>query len=536
MSEILPTLTLIFSAAGLALLLSRQLNQPAIPLYILSGLLLTEFVSLNQVLELSQVGIAFLVFIYGVKFSTTKLKSVADRGALASAFSIIGTTALSVPAALLLGLQQVEIIVFAAASALSSSLIGLELISDDLSKELVHSRIIESIQLIQDLVAVVLMLLLFSSTSGNSLIYGSLIFLMAFAFKRGFTYFAESFRDSTEVIMVFSLGTLALFVSTSIIFEISPVVGAFAAGLALSRYPYSLEIVDTVGTLKDFFTVILFVSLGAIAATANLTVLLTAGVITAFTMLVNPFIIYSSLRSTQENSRISFFTGLGLDQVSEFAVVIAIQAYLLGQIPLNLLQSVVVATAVTMTVSSYTTRYEQKLYGIFSKLFNTDEKLESTVEEPQDHIILIGFDTQGKKIVEELEDDSELVVIEYDPEKIDGLKERNIDYVFGDVMHQKPWEEANYKHADLIVSTVPLRHISDRIVNLDTEGDKILRAPDVQQANQLLEEGATFVAVPKILTGQRLIEHIQGIFNNRDYRHELRRENMLELRKELREE
>ena len=121
MSEILPTLTQIFSAAALALLLSRQLNQPAIPLYILSGLLLTKFVTLNQVLELSQVGIAFLVFIYGVKFSTTKLKSVADRGVLASAFSIVGTTALSVPVALLLGFQQVEIIVFAAASALSSS-------------------------------------------------------------------------------------------------------------------------------------------------------------------------------------------------------------------------------------------------------------------------------------------------------------------------------------------------------------------------------------------------------------------------------
>ncbi|QGA80655.1 cation:proton antiporter [Candidatus Nanohalobium constans] len=534
MSEILFTLTLIFTAAATALLISRELDQPAVPLYILSGLFLTNFMELNQVLDLSRVGIAFLVFIYGVKFSTRKLQSVARNGGLAAVVSIVMTTTLALPTALLLQLRGIEIAVFVSASALSSSLVGLELISDDLRKELVHSRLIETVQLLQDLAAVILILLIFSVTPLHAVTYGLVLLILSYSFKKGFTVFAKSFKDSTETIMVFSLGTLAGFVGISYILEIPTVVGAFAAGLALSKYPYSLEIIDTVGTLKDFFTAILFVSIGAIAATADTQVFITAAAITAFTLVVNPFVIYTALRTVEENSRVAFLTGLGLDQVSEFAVIIAIQAYLLELIQIGLLQSVVVATAATMTLSAYTSRNQQKLYKIFSNLFATPDGMESTVDEPENHIILIGYDVQGKKIVEGLEEKP--VVIEYDPEKIDGLKERNIDYVFGDVMHQKPWEEANYKEADLIVSTVPLRHVSDKIIGLDTEADKILRSPDAEQAHQLMEEGATFVSVPKHLAAQRLTEHIKGIFNSPEYRHELRRKNMLQLRKELREE
>jgi CPA2 family monovalent cation:H+ antiporter-2 len=197
-----------------------------------------------------------------------------------------------------------------------------------------------------------------------------------------------------------------------------------------------------------------------------------------------------------------------------------------------LLQSVILATAFTMALSSYTDRHEHFLYEKFQYLFNSHEKIDSTVEDPENHVILVGYDTQGRHILDEMKDEAQVVVIEYDPEKIQAIEDRDADYVFGDVMHQKAWEQANYEEAELIVSTVPLRHVSDKIISLQTEADKILRTPDEEQAEQLLKEGATFVSVPKILASQRLAEHIEGVLNDQSYREELRRKNLLQLRKE----
>lgn len=536
MTELLTTLTMVFAAATMALLLSRALEQPAIPFYILSGIPVSVAVSQQQVLELSQLGISFLVFIYGVRFSTSKLRTVASEGLTASITSIVLTGSIAVILGLFIGLNGFETLVFASAAALSSSLVGLELIKDDLRKELVHGRLIESIQLIQDLFAVLLILVIFSSEPFSAVVKGGSLLLFALMFKEAFPYLAEGFKESTEVIMVFSLAILAVYISLTTVFGISPVIGAFAAGLSLSKYPYSLEIVDTVGSLKDFFTAILFVSIGTVAANINLQAFLLSTTIIAVTLLVKPFIIYATLQSLGRDSRVSFLSSLGLDQVSEFAIIIAIQAFLIGRVGEPLLQSVVISTAFTMALSTYTDRNDNTLYRKFRELFPIPEKTDSNVENPEDHVILVGFDTQGRKILEELEEEGKkTVVIEYDPEKLEILKERDADYVFGDVMHQASWSEAGYRNAELIVSTVPLRHVSDKIISLETDADTILRSPNIEQAERLLGEGATFVSVPKIMSSQRLVEHLKGVLNNHSYREELRRKNLLQLRKKQQE-
>ncbi len=531
MTELITTLTFIFGASTLAVIVSRILKQPAIPLYILAGILISSQVPQSQILELSQLGISFLIFIYGVRFSTGKLQSVASEGLAVSAISLIFTAGISVIISSFMGFKWIETIVFTAAAAFSSSLVGLELIKDDLSKELVHSRLVESVQLIEDLVAVVLILVVFSQNPLEALLKGSGILVSAFAFKQVFPYFAESFKDSTESIMIFSLAVLAVFASLSHFLDVSLVLAAFAAGLSLSKYPYSIEIVDTVGSLKDFFTAVLFVSIGSIAFTTSFKVFSIAAVLLFLTLLVKPFIVYGSLRSIGRDSRISFLTSLGLDQVSEFAVIVAIQAFIFGEIGEPLLQSVVLATAFTMTFSAYTNRKEHWMYSKFSEFFSTDNVAESNFDVVDGHVVLVGFDVQGRQLFEQLEEEKvDTVVIEYDPEKVEFLKSREAKYVFGDVMNQEAWIEADYRDADLIVSTVPLRHVSDKIISLETDADKILRSPDVKQAKWLMEEGATFVSVPDILSAQRLVEHLKGIFNNPDYRKELRRKNLLELR------
>lgn len=531
MAELITTLTVMFAVAAVALLLSIKFEHPAIPLYILSGLLISSFVSQDQVLNLSQLGISFLVFIYGVRFSTERLRTVASEGLLASALSIFFTGMAASILSYLLGFTFFESAVFVSSAALSSSLVGLELVKDDLRKELVHGRIVETVQLVQDLAAVLIILVLFSQDPTSALIEGLMVLSFAYLVKESLPYLAAGFKDSTEAIMVFSLALLAIFVSITRFLGISVVIGAFAAGIALSKYPYSVEVMDTVGALKDFFTALLFVSIGGLAATLNPNVAIVAFLIVLVTLIVKPLAIYFSLRSLGRDTRISFLSSLGLDQVSEFAVIIAIEAFVIGEIGEPLLQSVILATAFTMALSSYTNKHEHLLYDKISGFFDVEEEIKSTVDNAEDHIILVGYDTQGQELLEELAENREVVVIEYDPEKIPLIMDADAEYVFGDVMHQVAWEEANFRRAEMIISTVPLRHVSDEIISLNTDAEKVLRTPDVEQAEQLLEEGAVFVSVPKILASQRMIEHLKGVLNDSNYKEELRRKNLLQLRK-----
>jgi CPA2 family monovalent cation:H+ antiporter-2 len=531
-AELITSLTVMFAAATVALLASIKFEQPAIPLYILSGLAISSFVSQNQILNLSQIGISFLVFIYGVRFSTDRLKSVAYEGFAASATSLILTGGLALAIGFLLKMTFFESMVFASAAALSSSLVGLELVSDDLRKELVHGRIIESIQLIQDLAAVLIILLMFSQEPISAVLKGFGLLAAAFVFKESLPYLAEGFKDSTEAIMVFSLAVLAISVTASQFMGISIVIGAFAGGISLSKYPYNIEVIDTVGTLKDFFTAVFFVSIGSLAATLNPAVASLSILIALLTLIVKPAITYVTLRFIDWDSRVSFLSSLGLDQVSEFSAIIAIQAFIIGRIQEPLLQSVVLATAFTMSLSSYTDKHDQSMYNKFSEFFGLEDDIESNVDNPEDHVILVGYDTQGQKILNELTDEREVVVIEYDPEKVEILKKEDANYVFGDVMYKKSWEEADYKQAEMIISTVPVDHVSRKILSLDSKKNKILRSSKVDQAEKLLDQGAMFVSVPKILASQRVVEHIVRILNNENYDHELRRKNLLELRKQ----
>jgi len=102
-------------------------------------------------------------------------------------------------------------------------------------------------------------------------------------------------------------------------------------------------------------------------------------------------------------------------------------------------------------------------------------------------------------------------------------------------MHDETWIQAEAEQAELIISTVPIEEISEKILELDVECEKILRTDDLENAARYLQEGAYYVSVDDILTGEVIREHVIGITGEKDYREELRRRNLLEVRRYLKE-
>lgn len=548
MSELINLFTVMFVTASIILLVLNRFSSATVPGFIVAGIALNNYIPEEEMVLLSQIGIAFLVFIFGLKTDLDRLQSVAKES-FSTAFvqvTVLGITAYLVAQGL--GLNTLNSLYVAAAAGFSSTLVGLELIESEVRTDILHGRLAESIQLVHDLLALVLIAILTAEANSIGLFTSlwHLLFLVGLALvfrKLAFKKIANTVEGSRELLMLVSLSILTGFIGIAEILNSSLIIGSFAAGLALSKFPENMEILDTTGSLKDFFSAIFFIALGSLVAFPSLKTVVLTSFIVSSTILLVPIVAAITLMVSGYDKRTSYLTGLSLDQVSEFALIIAIQAYVAGTIEPFVFQSIVLSATLTMIVSSYTSRFQEHIYRlnarispieVNSKKINEKTKLPENLYE---HVILLGYDTQGKEIVEALkQENQEFVIIENDPEKIIEIAKQEDYYIYGDVLDPEAWEKARYKEAELLISTIPVQEVSQKVLSLDTDADKILRAKEISEAKKYLDQGALYTNVPDILSSRELVEHLQGVVEKRDYREELRRRNLLEIRSHFQEQ
>jgi CPA2 family monovalent cation:H+ antiporter-2 len=549
MSELVPLLTAVFVFSSALLFLMQRLSHPSIPAYIIAGIGVGYFFDQAQILQLSQLGIAFLVFIFGLKTEPGRIKSVARESLVTTLLQLTVVGLAAYIFAQGIGLDPLNSLYLMIAASISSSLVGLELIENEIRIDLLHGRLSESIHLVQDLFAVLAVLvvssasLTFSAVSAQILQGAGLMLLALLIRQFVFPFLAEETGGSTELMMLVGLASLTGFLGLTELTGVSLVVGAFAAGLSVANFPHNLEMLETMGSLKDFFSVLFFASLGALLSVPGVEALVIAVALTLSTIFLKPAITVVSLLINGYDRRTSYLAALTLDQVSEFSLIVAIQAFIAGTIAPELFNAIIMTATATMIYSAYTSRHEEKIYDLISR-YSTIETTEAKLDEwtdvnegIDDHVILAGYDTQGKSIAEDLkEEDEEFVVVENDPEKIIEARQNEDNYVFGDVMDDSTWKRAFEDRARLIVSTVPQRKISLAVLDRENPEDKVLRAEDVKEAAELLDKGALYVEVPDIIASEQLVDHFKGMMENPDYREELRRKNLLELRRYIQQE
>ncbi|MFB6215980.1 MAG: cation:proton antiporter, partial [Candidatus Aenigmatarchaeota archaeon] len=295
MSELIPVLTAVFVASSLVILILDRFSHPTLPAYIIAGLVLGSYLPETQFLSLSQLGIAFLVFIFGLKSDLGRIRNVAEESLSATLvqLALAGTTMYIIGQGL--GFNQLNSLYLAAAAALSSSLVGLELIESEVRIDLLHGRLAEAIQLMQDFLAIIIIAVI-----GSGLTYYGItqsltalisMVVVALVFRQYlFSRVSKLTEGSEELLMVLSLGILTVFLAASQYLGVSIVIGSFAAGLAVARFPENMEILDTMGSLKDFFSAIFFVSLGALITSPSTTALTLTGVLLIGTLFIKPAI------------------------------------------------------------------------------------------------------------------------------------------------------------------------------------------------------------------------------------------------------
>ena len=554
MAEMLTVVAIIFIVAGPFLLLANRYDIPAAPLLIVAGIVAGHFITEDLALELAQFGIALLVFSFGVGIQLSTIETVLEDSEIAALAQILVVSGLGVGLGLLLGVPAGEAVFLGIAVALSSTIVGTALLQTEIQTNLVHGRLGESIQFVQDLVAVVFILVVGAGVLELDPIvlqigYGAVFLAGAVLVNRYvFNAMGRLAGDSDELMIVGVVSLLVVFVGAAAAVGVPIVVGAFAAGLAVrhDRTQY-LGLFNGLESIKDFFVAIFFVTVGALVVLpfvelgvdASVEKLTLAAGLVALTVLVKPGVTIAILIYRGYEARTATLTGLSTDQISEFSLIIAIVAVQNDLLARAVFDAIILAAAVTMITSTITQRYNERIYRWLSArdiVSGSHKKIDALSDVPAeltDHVIVLGYGRKGRRVVETCEElNRPYVVIENDPALRDDVVTDCEAYVFGDAMESYTWEKANADEASIIVSVTGSEVVSRRLLEHGFNTALVLRARDNRTALSLLDAGATYVAVPDLLASEQLIQYVRRLLDEELTAETLRADGLAELEPE----
>lgn len=154
----------------------------------------------------------------------------------------------------------------------SSTIIGLKLLPTRALHHQHTGEIIISILLLQDLLAIAVLLLLEGLGGRGSSLKGLGLLIITLPMLLGFAYLSSryvliplirKFDKIREYIFLTAIGWCLCISQVAALLGLSYAIGAFIGGVALATSPIALYIADSLRPLRDFFLVLFFFSLGA---------------------------------------------------------------------------------------------------------------------------------------------------------------------------------------------------------------------------------------------------------------------------------
>ena len=366
--SILFSIFLIFTGAAIIAGLALFARQSMLVAYIALGVLvgpwglgLIEDASTAQ--GIGEVGIIFLLYLLGLNLHPQKLARMMREATVVTLGSSCVFAAAGATVALAFGFTLAETLVIGALSMFSSTIIGLKLLPTTTLHHRHAGEIVISVLLLQDVIAIVLLLGLDAAsrptlTTGDALRLAAAlpaVVVVSVVMERWVLMpLIQRFDTIREYIFLVAIGWCLGVSQLGYAMGLSHEIGAFVAGVALARSPIATFIAESLKPLRDFFLVMFFFALGAgfpIPVLAD--VALPAACLGGLMLVLKPAVFRWLLLREQESSRLSREIGVRLGQLSEFSLLIAVIASQGEVIGPNAAYTIHAATLLTFIVSSY---------------------------------------------------------------------------------------------------------------------------------------------------------------------------------------
>jgi len=399
----------VLAVAAAGLLIGHAIGLPAIPAYLLIGVLtgpgVLGWISHSATLDyLAEIGVALLLFGVGIEFSLDRLRrrlwQMMATGALQVGLTV-GTATIVFHG---LGVSWPTGIFLGFLASLSSTAIVFKLYSDEGQIDGPQGQAAAGILLFQDLALVPMMMLVPVLASpgdaglgaagraiGEALFAVTLVLFVArVALPRILEVVARARLPELFPIAAFVLAFGTAVAATRL--GLSLPIGTFLAGLALSGSHYGHQVFAEVLPLRDAFVALFFTSIGmflhpAAAIAEPRLLLIMLGVVAVKGVLVGAVV-----HLVWQSARLGIMAAFALAQIGEFSFVLSRAGAAQGLLPESYEQVFLGTAILTMAVTPF-------LMRIAHRLTMAGERDQDQHEGGmRDHVLVIGYGTTGQAI------------------------------------------------------------------------------------------------------------------------------------------
>ncbi len=375
--NLIADLALILGAAGAVSLLFKRLKQPLVLGYIIAGLLVgpnfplfPTIIETENIRTWADIGVVFLLFSLGLEFSFKKLIKVGGVSAVTAFIEVGATMLIGYLLGNLLGWSGMDSLFLGGILAIASTTIIIRAFDELGVKSQKFTGIVLGVLVVEDLVAVVLMVILSTVAISQTFAGGEmiaslvkLVFFLTIWFLAGI-FFIPTFlkkakklmNDETMLIVSLALCLVMVILATEVGF--SSALGAFIMGSILAETVHAEKIEHLVKPVKDLFGAVFFVSVGMLID-PQILVRYTLPIAAATFVLIfgKPLFVTIGALITGQPLKTSLQAGMSLSQIGEFSFIIATLGVSL-KVTSDFLYPVAVAVSV---ITAFTTPYMIKL-------------------------------------------------------------------------------------------------------------------------------------------------------------------------------
>lgn len=531
-------------------LIAMRMRIPAIIGYIVGGLALGVFldqsVKTQLLSEFAGVGIVLLLFTVGLELDLNNLKRFGKfaikGGLLQLLFSFIFIFALC----LATRFSLVEALFIAASFSMSSTAVVAKIIQDRQEESSLLGSLTISILLFQDIFAIPLIIIATSLGQGLSLtgfvgmvIFGllkaAIVLILMYVIGIKFVpfFFKKVAKTSRESL---NLATILFVLICVFIFSklgLSAVIAAFIAGFIIGQTLEHQHIFTQMRPLRDVFSVLFFVFLGASVSLSSALTQLPAIILFSLVLILIKFIVILLLFiNFRFHSRTSFSIASYLSQVGEFAFLVLTAGLISKNISYQTYNFAIISTLISLAVSPYLISQKDKLYfGLKKKIkkylpdvasyinLNIDREVAHIdAFDLTNHIIICGFGRVGLYVGRALTMAKiSYIAIDYNIDIVEKAKKKGVNIIYGDPTDIDILDYAQAEDASVIITAVP-ELISQEMIILNAKklNPKILVITRVEQEEsqrRVRDLGAEIVVQPEFEAALSIIRRIFANYN-----------------------
>jgi Kef-type K+ transport system membrane component KefB len=535
-------------AAWIVAVGSQVARQPLLLAYLVAGFAIGplgfKFITnTGDIQTISEIGLSLLLFMIGLEINLKKMLSAGKTITLTAAAQILGCVLLGWLVFDFAGLAHTHLegLYLGVAAAMSSTVIIVKILYDKRELETLAGRVTLGVLVLQD-VFVILFLAIQPNLKNPAIgplaqALGNVILLLAVAFLASRFVLPPVFKviaRQPELVLVGALAWCFAMAGFADWLGLSTAMGALIAGVMISTFPYTLDVVAKVTSLRDFFVTLFFVALGMKIPLPTLSCILWTLFFCLFLIGSRLMTVFPALFSMRQGYRASLLPAINLCQLSELSLVllalgnksgdvtensIGIAAFAFAFLAIGSTYAILGNDAILRTVTPWLKRIE---------LRDLDESApgDGAAENPR-RICLLGFSWTASSLLAEISRERsdllpEIVVIDFNPVVHEKLKRRNVRAVYGDITARDVLHHAGAAHAEIIICSLPNTvlkgannlKILRQLRELNPASKIVVHAELLSDVPALYDAGASYVTAPRLLEAADLLQVVEAAEKN----------------------